>query len=200
MKLPQFKKKNLIPILAILSEAKQIGFGAACCERLLPNYLDFKNEEQWGDAGVLRAGLNLAWSRIEGRAVASNEVRICIENIDLLTPQSEDYDSIFADPAQDACFAITSLLGALIKHSREEVAQIAQYSTDSVDLFVQVSLDLDPNHPNIEETILSNPLMQQELVAQQEDLNILSSSGNWMLELSNRWRNKGKGNLKILNK
>ena len=198
MKFPQFKKNKLVSKINLLSEEKQIGFGAACCERLIPNYLNFQNEENWGDVGVLRIALDLVWSKIEGRVIVPSEIKLCIENIDLLTPQSENYETIFADPAQDACFAVCSLLDALIQHSSEEIAQTAAYATDSVDLFVQVSFDLDPNHPHLEETILSNPLMQQELAAQYDDLELLSSSKNWMIELSNRWRDKGKGNLVIL--
>ena len=85
-------------------------------------------------------------------------------------PDSEDFTSLYTSFAQDAVFAICSLLDFLLDGDVARIVGVARFSTDSVDLIVQEREAMDPRDPLRERKILEHPLMQQELMRQQRDL------------------------------
>jgi uncharacterized protein YjaG (DUF416 family) len=170
MALPAFSENEVLQALSTISIKGQRAFGALCCERLFPNYVAFQSEAQWGRPELLRQALDTVWLDLSGQVISLDEVRRLVEECEFVAPHSDDFDYLRVTSAQDACFAICSLLEHVLNPEPEMIVRIATYATDSVDLFVQEIENMKPNAPNLEEMILAHPLMQQELVRQAHDL------------------------------
>lgn len=201
MILPEFNCKTLKERLKKLDRKLQLAFGATCCERLLPNYLAFVKEAGWGDIKPIRHALDLVWLYLEEKTVKSQEVNKMIALCESVAPDSDDFQSLYSTSAQDACFAVCALLDYLIKNDIDRIIQVAIYATDSVDLYVQIIENLDPNSPDLEQKILEHRLMQRELSQQEKDLEYIEKAvdidSKFLYQLKNSWINNGKSNLDL---
>lgn len=200
MALPAFNEKVVLQELNSISIEGQRVFGALCCERLFPNYVAFQGEAQWGRAEPLRQALDLVWLDVSGQVVSLDEVRRLVGECEFVAPNSDDFDYLRVTSAQDACFAICSLLDHVLNPEPDMIANIAKYATDSVDLFVQELENMRPDAPNLEEKILIHPLMQQELVRQAHDMEAIRQAlagQNSLANLAALRRNDEIGNLNI---
>jgi len=196
MVLPAFNGERLKKRLIQFDSKRQLAFAAACCERLLPNYLVFNEESGWGDITTLRNALDQVWAFLEGQGPSSQEIEDIAASCDAVTPDSEDFGSVYADLAQDACLAISNLLSYLFEGGVEKVVYAVTYATDSVDLYVQEAGDMDPNDPELEQKILTHPLMQRELAQQEKELEMIeqasSLSPEFLKQLRSAWDNNAK--------
>ena len=198
MALPAFNSLVLADRLTRLDDLQQLAFGAACCERLLPNYLAFQKESGWGNVGPIRDALNLVWLYLRGQqSTSQQEINNLIVSCEAAAPDSEIYETLFVTSAQDACFAICSLLDYLVKTDPDKIVQVARYATDSVDLYVQEIENMLPNDPELEQRILNHPLMQRELMKQEKDISFIESTNILNASFIEQLRssNEGKGNL-----
>lgn len=66
MVLPAFDGDRLKKRLEMLDSRRQIAFGAATCERLLPNYKAFQEDTGWGSIRPIQDASNLVWSFVAG--------------------------------------------------------------------------------------------------------------------------------------
>lgn len=201
MIMPGFNSQQLREWLATLSKEKQLAFGAACCERLVPNYVLFQQDSGFGDVRPVRDALDLIWSFLEGRQVSENDINEATLACESAAPNSDISTSLFVTAAQDACFAICCLLDYLHENNVDKIVQVATYATDSVDLYVQEVEHLPPNDLQLEEKILAHPLMQRELVQQRIDLGAIEQASQlnhqFFSHLKALWKNDGRGNLDL---
>ena len=201
MALAAFDEARLLTRLSALSPGGQRAFGALCCERLLPNYAAFQQETGWGDIHPLRYALDRVWLDISGRSTPSTEAGALAEVCEALAPSSDDFSQLRVTSAQDACFAICSLLDHLIDSSPEKILQVATYATDSVDLFVQEIEDMKPRDPDLENKILMHPLMQRDLASQDRDIEsverVFNSAGDAQSQLVALRRHEQGGSLDL---
>jgi uncharacterized protein YjaG (DUF416 family) len=152
---------------------KRIAFMAQIGERMLPNFQRFSAETGFGDVSVLRNALDTAWAWIESGRLLSNlaELREACEQ---QAPDTELFSSPYTSAALDAANVAALLLDALEQPDEAQPVDVASLARDTVDLFVQERMNLDPNAPGFEETILRHHLMQSELRHQREDLEALT--------------------------
>ena len=178
---------------------QQLAFGAACCERMLPNYETFMREVSWGDVGPLRRAIDAVWDACRGTRPSEVQLRNMLAQCEQCAPDSEDYTSLYTSPAQDAVFALCSLLDFLLDGDVGHVVNVPRCSIDSVDLVVQEQEHMDPRDPLREQKILEHTLMQQELMRQQRDLAGASdiSPGDRGALLALRERARGESNLTL---
>ncbi|MGL1558168.1 hypothetical protein ACSTIJ_23390, partial [Vibrio parahaemolyticus] len=73
----------------------------------------------------------------------------------------------------DAVFAVCSLLDFVHQRDIKKLVNAVRYPTDSIDLYVQETAQMDAQDPKLESMILAHPLMQQELMRQQRDIDEL---------------------------
>ncbi len=165
-----FDDQRTLEMLSELQVHQQLAFGAACCERMLPNYEAFMQEVGWGDINPLRRALDAVWEACEERHPSNRELRDLLSQCEKCAPNSEDITSLYVSSAQDAAFAICALLDFLLNGDLNRIVSVPQMSTDSVDLIVQERENMDPRDPLREWNILNHPLMQQELVRQRRDI------------------------------
>lgn len=169
-----FDSGELAKLLSDLGRKEHLAFGAACCERLIPNYKVFQQNVGWGEVEHLRAAVNAVWDSLPALTIESQGMRLLLQNIEKSTPDSEEFDSLFVASAQDACFSVCSLIDYLLGEPSEKIVLIAQYCIDSIDLYVQETEEFDPRDPDLERKILTHPLMQAELERQDAELSLVS--------------------------
>lgn len=162
--------------LVALDSGRRLVFGALCCERLLPNYISFQRDSGWGDFAAVRKALDCVWAHVYGNAQQDAEIVDASSACELAAPSSDDFTSIYVTAAQDACFAVCSLLDYVLENDIDKIVQAATYATDSVDLFVQETNGIVPGDPELEAKILRHPLMQRELERQGSDLEAIRSA------------------------
>jgi uncharacterized protein len=201
MILQKFNCTVLRERLEKLDTKAQLAFGAICCERLLPNYLAFIQEVAWGNIVFFRDALDLVWSYIAGKKISIQEIKNNLSLCESVITDADDFPSLYASVARDACFSVCYLLEYLIEKNINAIVYIATYATDSVDMYVQVIEDLIPNSLDLEQRILEHPLMQRELLQQQKDIELVEKVGDvdskFLNQLRNSWENNGKSNLDL---
>jgi len=201
MVLPAFNANSLRARLLKLDSAQQLAFGAVCCERLLPNYIAFQSDTGWGDVAPIRKALDFVWSSLESKSLYTQAVKSITESCESVAPDSEDFESLYVSSAQDACFAVCSLLDYLLENDVDKIVQVATYATDSVDLYVQEIENMAPNDPELEQKILNHRLMQRELAQQEKNLADIEQaatlSTDFLDGLKQSWNNEGKSNLDL---
>lgn len=175
--LPAFSEAELRDQLGLLDESRRLAFGAACCERLLPCFLKFSDEVNWNHNGELRDALSLIW-RIVVKSEESTRAQVAsaIAACEAIVPSSDESSSLYVSSAQDAVFATCALLDHVLHNDFGKLVLAARYPIDSLDLLIQELEGLVPGTSSLEASILSNPLMQQELRRQRRDLEALAAS------------------------
>lgn len=164
-----FDEDQLRQSLARLDPWKRVAFMALCCERMVPNYDRFTADSGFGDAQILRHGIDATWSWLESDR-APDDLKSVRARIEQQMPNTEDFSSPFTSAALDAANAVASLLDALSEPDGADPVEVASLARDTIDLYVQEIDDLDPNDRELEDAIRRHPLMQAELRRQRDDL------------------------------
>lgn len=170
---PTLPKTRNVHDLSALSPESATAFAASCCERMLPHYEAFVSDERWGDVTPLRLALDAVWKHIEGTRLSVEEGRRLLVHLDRVTPDTEDFDSRYVSAALDAASAIYAAVECCLGDACSHANVAAELATDTIDMFVQVSRDLDPNDPALDSLILEDPLMVREMAKQAADLELL---------------------------
>lgn len=201
MGLPAFSSSSLENRLSMLDNPHQLAFGAACCERMLPNYVAFQKDTGWGDVTPIRDALDAIWSHLVGDLVDFQNVKRFIKSCEVVAPSSDNFESLYVTAAQDACFAVCSLLDFVEVGGVNKIVQAATYATDSIDLYVQEIEGMDPNDPGLEQQIRDHRFMQRELEQQERDLEAIEEAAiinpSFLEKLKNSWKNDGRSNLDL---
>lgn len=169
-----FDETKLEQELQKLPAWKRVAFIAQTGTRMIPNYERFSAETGFGDASILRRTLDAVWSWIDF-AEASNDLAALQETCEQQAPNTEDFSSRYTSAALDAVNVTATALEATAYPDKVRASEAASLARDTVDLFVQELLSLDPNSTNFEEAINRHDLMQRELQRQREDLDALKS-------------------------
>ncbi|WP_438015509.1 DUF416 family protein [Sorangium sp. So ce315] len=176
--MPTFDERALIRRLRPLPWSCSLAFGAACASRLVPNYRRFVEEAGWGDVRPIICALDLVWGVASTQTpLAEAECWALAGQCEAQAPDSESFQALFSSSAQDAVFAVCTLLDYCAERKPEQVALAARYATDSIDLYVQEIERMAPQDPTLEAKILAHPLMQQEMERQCRDIVALESGG-----------------------
>jgi hypothetical protein len=167
-----FDEEALRRCLQRLAVWQRLAFLALIDTRMLSNYERFSTETGFGDVSVLRTAIDAAWTRVESGKLP-NDLIALREACDRQAPNTEEFRSPYTSAALDAANAAAITLAALENPDESLVVEVASLSRDSVDIFVQSDINLDPNTSGFEEAILRHHLMQRELRNQREDLEAL---------------------------
>ncbi|MFH6995145.1 DUF416 family protein [Flavobacterium sp. FlaQc-48] len=161
--------------LAGLDDEKKITFSLLICERLLPNYVYFSKKYGYGDPSQLEEIISTLFKDLIEKNKSQN-IDNYINVVENLTPDTEDYSTILASFALNACTSILSTLFFLKDDDFENLADVATYARDTVDMFIQERDDLDMNDSQMEILIEKDPFMQKELKRQFEVVDYLNNS------------------------
>lgn len=171
-----YDKGEVLRQINSLPPNERLAFAAACCERLLPNYLAFKNDVGWGDEKPLRNALDRVWEYASGAVIIPDDVRALLPVCESVTPDADDFQVLLTGPAQDAVFAICNTLDYLLNGNTASLAECSAHAIDTVDLYVQETENIPPQSSDLESRIREHHLMQREIQRQCDDLSQLRQS------------------------
>jgi len=158
-----------IDLLEKLYYNKQLTFAYLTCERLYPNYVHFSRKFEFGDEVILRSAIDFIYnSLLIPISPNQKDVEWHLNQVELNTPNTEDFSTILVSSALDSCTAILEALDFILDKETSRLRSISSFATDTVDMFIQYRDDLDFNSdPQFDQKIFNDPLMQREINAQE---------------------------------
>lgn len=158
---------------------QKVLFACILSSRLIKNYNVFSLKFGFGSTQVLTSIMDKVVNSIsELGQISPEEIDKMIVEIDKITPDTEDFDSVLVSLALDACVSVVSILQFLKDKSVKCIEDIKTCTFDSVDNFIQESLDLDFNDNEFESKIANNELMIKERLFQQNLINEILGNSN----------------------
>src|SRR5688572_17894980 len=111
-------------------------FGVLICERLYPNYEAFQQRFDWDKDGVVAESIAVARKCLErNHSIDEEVIERLRDELDLVTPDTEDFPGALTSFALDACNSIYSVLKYLTDKDIDLIADVATYARDTVDLY-----------------------------------------------------------------
>jgi len=162
--------------LRAIKFANQLAFAYLICERLYPNYVYFSKNFSFGNVDVLRESINCTKDIIIAGGINKDKILQAINDVNINTPDTEDYQTIFVSSALDASCSIIETLEFSLDREFERLSTISTFATDSVYMFVQSRDNLDFASSNFERDILNDPLMLREISIQKKVISFLISN------------------------
>lgn len=136
---------------------------------MLPQYELFQYVHHWGDADFLKRIIADVYSALIDPSVIM-DVAQWRTSLDKISPDIDEFEGALPSYALDTCIAFDELLSYIATEEVRHIHYLSEAVFDSVDMYVQEKLDLDPNDPLLEEKIASNPAMLTEEARQKEML------------------------------
>jgi uncharacterized protein YjaG (DUF416 family) len=191
--MPAFEPHTMEVNLSKLPFQHQLVFTSLCCERLIPNYMEFTRIEGWGDFRILRETLDWIWHSSINGDLSTVQVKRLIQLCEKEIPDTEEFESIYVSFALDVANAIVETLKFIEDREFLHIVDIASLCRDTVDMFIQEENDMDYTDPEFEQKILRHPLMVNELQRQNEIIRYLESCSELNSEIVQQLRNSSHG-------
>jgi uncharacterized protein YjaG (DUF416 family) len=139
--------------LLLLPKHRLTGFGIRICERLLPDYIDFHRQFNWGDPEILKQAIQHGKDSLSN-AVDNEKVKQLLIDLEAVLPDTEEFIDPLTNYALNAGCAAFELLEYLIDPEIDHLLNISSTITDTID-FKLSELDDDlseeeiANHPEL---------------------------------------------------
>ncbi|KQM72933.1 hypothetical protein ASE74_21785 [Pedobacter sp. Leaf216] len=142
--------------LSILPKNQRIAFAVNICDRLLPDYIDFYAQFNWGNPDILKRSIQCAKNAI-ANVVDEHEVKQLLAELEAVLPDTEEFTDPLGTYALNAACALFELLEYLLNQEIDHLLNISSTITDTID-FKLSELEEDLN----EDEILNHPEMLKE--------------------------------------
>lgn len=172
-------------------------FGLYVAEELLPNYTVFSREQSFGEADTLRKAFKAAWDWLDGKPIDNEEIESLIDACESVTPDTEDFNSLYVSAALDAANSTANVLRLLLNSDSDLAFEIGTLGRDTVDLYVQEIERMPANSADLEERIRLHPLMQREIAGQFDAVKAIED-GISTSEARRLWSSKERSNLDLV--
>jgi uncharacterized protein YjaG (DUF416 family) len=150
-----------------LTYQKKILLCLLLSERLIENYDFFSKRYNYGNVNILKKTIDDLFSEVESN-ISRYNVEDLISKIEEVTPDTEDYETIYVSFALDACTSIISTLQYINDKNDDNVVDVVLYSRDTVDMFIQEKDDLNLSPIEVNEYIEKDIFMKNEKKYQAE--------------------------------
>ena len=160
--------------LQCLDDDRRLAFGVCIFERSLPGFFQFQIDTGSTGGGELRSALAQCWSVLETGFDAP--ALVSTATCELVMPNSEEHTSVYTSAAIDSVNIACCLLDFLALRQLDPLIEAVQSRHDTVDLFIQNSMNLATPGPGLEERIASHPLMREELGFLYDDIAFLRAT------------------------
>jgi uncharacterized protein len=147
-----------------LTYQQKLLFCLLLSDRLSENYVFFSERYNFGSIALLKGTIQNLFEELGKNTDVEKVVDVenLILDIEEITPDTEDYASIYVSFALDACTSIISTLQYIYDKNDENVIDVALYSRDTVDMFIQERDNLNINLSEIDEYIEKDICMINE--------------------------------------
>ena len=146
-------------------------FNVMACEKVLPIYSLFFQQEAWGNIRIFEEALITQYQFILNLPISESEIDNILEEIESNAPNLDEFSNGLASYALDACIIFSESINFLKMKKLEYSLSVASTSRDLVDMFIQEANNISPNDPALEVKIQENPFMKREVNRQ---LNLIS--------------------------
>jgi len=160
MKIPGNKLSTFAQIRDLQSP-KDIVFGCALMQRMLPNYQLFSQNTAFGDPTIAQSILNLIWEWCISPQNKFN-AGAQLEKLEEIIPDVDNFDSFGVYPALDFCMALSSMLLSFSKEHDHPAVTIAKLSQGSVEAYILATAEDELDNQQIKQ----DPLMEYEIGTQ----------------------------------
>jgi uncharacterized protein YjaG (DUF416 family) len=169
-----------IDILKGLDFKKQVSFAYLACERAFPNYVYFSQNYEFGDADVLREGIDFVYDSIFNKGgIDKIKIESLLTAIYQNIPNTNDFTTFYATIAMYSGGIIYEGVNLLKNPSNEKILKdISTMSTDAIDCFIQERDNMDYDDDDFEEKIINDDLMKTEIKIQTGIISYLKSIDN----------------------
>lgn len=171
---------------------QQVLFAVLICEKLLPNYRQFSEKEEWGNIEILEEAIVMLYQFLQDIDLNDAELDGIYEKIIEVTPDVGQFEGDLASYALDTCSAVSDSVEFLLSEDLSYLLNIASIARDTVDTFVQESELAGDFDDDFEMKIAQNEYMQKEFRRQHDLLDKLAGAEidlpfiSSMRELNNR--------------
>ncbi len=178
-------------------------FFLLACERLFSNYCSFSKKHSFGNIEVLQQAIGMIEKIIVYKEKITNStLEEIVNNIDSITPSAEDYDTVMAASAQDACMVVRETLLFLIHRDFQRILTVSTICMDTVNMYLQDKYKMyDTSNPEFWQIINTDPFMLREMHIQRTILSGLKSQAAIdvvkLKELRSLQYNNGKSNIDL---
>lgn len=137
---------------------KQLAFAYFLAKRMFPNYSNFVKKEEWGDEKVPKNALRLIYKVINDEQVTQEQLKSMIDNLSSVTPDTDDFGTLEASLALDACVVLLETLESIKNQDIHQLSSIASLPFNSLRMLIE-----DRNNTFDDFHIDNDPLMLDEI-------------------------------------
>ncbi|HSG52997.1 MAG TPA: YjaG family protein [Rheinheimera sp.] len=168
-------KANNFQAMRELNFYQQAAIAATLLERMLPNYQLFAEVTQTGDAELPRHILTLVWEWLTVKKAKINFAKLS-EELELITPEVNDFDIFGVYPAVDCATALDMMLSGISQQDSSEFINVAKISQATVARLIEhESIDDDiTTEAELKKIVREHPLMHYEMDCLAELIDIVT--------------------------
>lgn len=137
-----------------LERKRQLEFAIDICKKLFFHYQHFYEINNWGNPDLLIDGINLCGKALQG-PVDSHTLESLIAEIELVTPDMDDFGDVEGSYALNASASVVVSLQFLQDNKSEHIYHVATFYTDTIDFQIHEEDELT------EEQIDKHPSMME---------------------------------------
>jgi uncharacterized protein YjaG (DUF416 family) len=160
--------------LNTLSFRHKVLFAILACERMLPSYIHFHNNEKWGSVTVLKDTLAFLYTCTLNGHIDTPIIDKLKFDMEQNAPDLDEFSSPSTSYALDTCITYLEALEYTKTKNDTHLSNVVESLLDTVDMFIQEQDDLDPSDTHLEEKISKNKYMMNEIERQNTILSVLS--------------------------
>jgi uncharacterized protein YjaG (DUF416 family) len=165
-------EESFLASLSTLSRKKQLAFALLIFERLLPSLIAFAKDTGFDDSCFLQAK-DAAWDALlnsKGGTLDQSLNEACLKN----APDTEVFSHELTSYALNAALAISDIIEFALDNRTDHIAHVSRLARDSVYLYLSSRKPLVASLPEEDRRLGADPLMQQELGREEEDIKFLA--------------------------
>ncbi len=115
-----------------LSQEKLVGFAIIICNRLLPDYIDFWDHNNWGDPVKLKEGIAFCEENNNTLNPDPGIIKKMCDDIIEVMPDTEDFEGENCSYALNAAVAICETLNYLVDKDLSHIIGVSRQMTDTI--------------------------------------------------------------------
>ena len=133
---------------------KAIDFAVDICKRLLPDYVIFHQNNEWGNPELITEAITFCENNRISFKIDENELTSHIDKLESVTPDTEDFGDWDGSYALNAACATLELLEYLRDRNTAHIKNISSLITDTIDFKIneeteEISDEQLKEHPKI---------------------------------------------------
>lgn len=165
-----------------LTQTGKLAFAYSVCARLYPHYKHFSDLESWGNPAILESAINTIRQIILLQPY-SDSLKKLFEEVEEVTPDTEDFPEVTCSFALNSCCAILDTLTFVMGKNDQAISAVATYARDTLDFYIQEIRDFAPDDPYLGREIVEDPYMIAEVEHMRTTIDLLLKAGTPTEEL-----------------